>query len=207
MGAAVAIAARMLECTLDAAPGWNQLIDCLDEDPRVAAAKYESTRKKLVRIFRARGHAACEELADKVIDRVARQLGRGLVLWPGGSQGYFCRVAHFLSLEASREEARAKRALQQLRERGAEEEAVAEAGAGGEQELGALEARVHALSAEDRRLLLRYYEGEGQVRIENRRRLAAEHGMSLNTLRVRMFRLRAELERALETDSAHARSL
>jgi DNA-directed RNA polymerase specialized sigma24 family protein len=199
-GALVAIARGMLEFTQDTALGWQQLIRALDANPRLAALKYESIRRQLVRIFRERGHAACEELADRVIDRVACRLERGLILWPGKPEGYFYRVAHYMALEASRKEASARRALRHLVER----DSAAEENTGREQRLGMLEARVRALDAEDRRLLLRYYEGEGQARIQNRRRLAAELGMSLNTLRVRMHRIRAELERTLEEVQAAA---
>jgi DNA-directed RNA polymerase specialized sigma24 family protein len=185
----------MIETTQETRPLWNKLMQSLDVNPRAAAVRYESIRRKLVRIFRARGHFACEELADRVIDRVARNLGRGFEFQATGAERYFYRVAHFLSLEASREDARTRRALKELPDDGAAPEEVMRE----ERRLGILEAHVRALTVEDRRLLLAYYEGEGQARIENRRRLARESGMSLNTLRVRMHRIRAELERTLQS--------
>jgi hypothetical protein len=172
-----------------------------DANPRKAAMKYESLRRRLVRMFRAWGHVACEDLADRAIDRVVRKLDRGLTLWPGDRHGYFFRVAYFISLEDLRQNARAKRALKRLQEQGSSSEELD----GQERRLAILEAHVGSLSADERRLLLRYYEGDGQTRIQNRRLLAAEHGMTLNTLRVCVHRIRAGLDRALaEEDEADA---
>jgi hypothetical protein len=164
-----------------------------DANPRTAAMKYESLRRRLVRMFRAWGHFACEDLADRAIDRVVRKLDRGLILWPGDRNGYFFRVAYFISLEDSRQKARARRALKRLQEEGSSLEELLRQ----EQRLAILEVHVRSLSADERRLLLRYYEGDGQARIQNRRQLAEEQGMTLNTLRVCVHRIRAGLDRAL----------
>ena len=51
---------------------------------------------------------------------------------------------------------------------------------------------------ESRSLVLRYYEGERHAKIANRRRLAAELGLSDNALRSRVQRVRNGLERCVE---------
>jgi len=50
------------------------------------------------------------------------------------------------------------------------------------------------LGLEGRQLLLRYYEGEGGVRIASRRALATEMSLAPATLRIRLHRLRARVE-------------
>ncbi|HZT35185.1 MAG TPA: hypothetical protein VFA15_04640, partial [Nitrososphaera sp.] len=54
------------------------------------------------------------------------------------------------------------------------------------------------LSSKDRRLLLDYYSKDGREKIELRRRLAAELGISENALRIRLSRLRATLKGCIE---------
>jgi DNA-directed RNA polymerase specialized sigma24 family protein len=46
----------------------------------------------------------------------------------------------------------------------------------------------------NRNLILRYYQGERQNRIQNRQTMAKEFGIPLNALRNRALRLRAKLE-------------
>ena len=53
------------------------------------------------------------------------------------------------------------------------------------------------LPAEGRDLILRYYVNQGRLKIENRRRLAAELGTSEGGLRSRAQRLRDGLERCI----------
>ena len=54
------------------------------------------------------------------------------------------------------------------------------------------------LSAENRSLVLRYYEGERDTKIANRRRLAESLGLTENALRSRVQRLRDHLERCVD---------
>lgn len=55
---------------------------------------------------------------------------------------------------------------------------------------------------ESRAVLLGYYEGERQVKIANRRRLAASLGISDNALRSRVQRLRERLEHCVQACTA-----
>jgi hypothetical protein len=45
-----------------------------------------------------------------------------------------------------------------------------------------------------RELIRAYYEGEGEVKIRNRKDLAGRLEVPLNALRIRAFRLRAKIE-------------
>ena len=64
--------------------------------------------------------------------------------------------------------------------------------------LPAIQICLGRLSAGDQSLLLRYHEeSQGQARISLRENIARELGIELNALRVRVFRIRAKLERCL----------
>ncbi|MBL8114745.1 MAG: hypothetical protein JNK60_17825, partial [Acidobacteria bacterium] len=51
-------------------------------------------------------------------------------------------------------------------------------------------------------LLLRYYQGDGASRIENRKALADELHVPMNALRIRVHRLRERLERCVTAGPA-----
>jgi DNA-directed RNA polymerase specialized sigma24 family protein len=61
-----------------------------------------------------------------------------------------------------------------------------------------LERCLDELAPEDRSLVLAYEEGEKQARIQNRRRLAAELGITINALRIKVYRLHQQLEKCIE---------
>lgn len=75
-----------------------------------------------------------------------------------------------------------------------------------EQERGDGDERLHdcfekclgALKPEARELILRYYEGSGQEKINRRKQLADECSIGLNALRVRVLRTRAGLRACIE---------
>lgn len=54
------------------------------------------------------------------------------------------------------------------------------------------------LSAENRELILGYYAKEKQAKIDHRSELAQQLGISVQTLRVRVFRVRASLQDCIE---------
>lgn len=55
-----------------------------------------------------------------------------------------------------------------------------------------------ALEPPNRFLILNYYQGEGQPKIERRRGLAEELGISADALRIRAHRLRVRLEECVD---------
>ena len=54
------------------------------------------------------------------------------------------------------------------------------------------------LSAEKRDLILRYYAKEKQAKIDHRTELARQLGISVETLRVRVYRIRCAMETCIE---------
>jgi DNA-directed RNA polymerase specialized sigma24 family protein len=162
---------------------FHHLLAVLDPDPESAGRAYELLRKKLVVFFRTRCSFEPEALADEVLDRVARRLAEGE---PVRDLSSYCRgVALNVSREARRGKPLASLAgVDPPAPVASEEEPLDEP----------LRQCLAELGPGDRELVIRYYEGDGRRRIENRERLAVARGLSPNALRIRVHRLRSDLE-------------
>ncbi len=154
------------------------------------AGAYESLRRRLIQFFRLHVPADADDLADVVLDRLARRIHEGtdVASVPSYALGIARMVLH---------EARAKSARRHLAE--ADPTLVPDAGAEDDARelegvLVALRACLTAAGAAAHTLILAYYGGDGALRIATRKRLADEHGISLNALRNRALRLRDALE-------------
>jgi hypothetical protein len=174
---------------------FEGLLALLGPDRERAAERYETIRRKLTRIFAWRGFANPEELADATFDRVARKVDEGIDMHASDPYSYVHGVALRIAQEQWRAEARARRLP----------EAAAEARAAGgwprahrddedtsERRLRCLDQCLEELEESARDLLRRYHGGSD--RIEDRRALARELGISATALRLRAFRLRATVQ-------------
>jgi DNA-directed RNA polymerase specialized sigma24 family protein len=154
------------------------------------AQAYEALRRRLIQFFRLHVPAEADELADVVLDRLARRIHEGVEVAsvPSYALGIARMVLH---------EARTKAARRHIAE--ADPTLVPDEGAADEARdlehvLAALRACLDAAGTIARDLILTYYGGDGAVRIAMRKRLADEQGISLNALRNRALRLRDALE-------------
>ncbi|HWQ31589.1 MAG TPA: hypothetical protein VNQ79_01805 [Blastocatellia bacterium] len=175
------------------------LLAFLDPDPERAGAQYVRLQTKLTRFFQGRGCATAAELADETLNRAGFRLARGEQI--RALTGYLYGVArnvlrefqahhekHFLPLEelSLREHPIViPEALPELR--GAEEKV--------ETMLVCLEQCLSEMAADSRHLLLEYYQDERRARIEHRKMMAIRLGITLSTLRIRVWRIREALER------------
>lgn len=167
---------------------FDRLLSLFDADRERAGEQYEALRAKLVRLFEWRGSLAPEEHADETLNRVARKLEEGeavrdVYAFAGG-------VARLVWLEAVKRERRAREALEQMPPR---EEGTAEPDAWLECSGSCLD----KLSGEARVLVVEYYREEKGAKIEARKKLAASLGIPHGTLRLRVHRLRAQLEKCV----------
>jgi RNA polymerase sigma factor (sigma-70 family) len=62
-----------------------------------------------------------------------------------------------------------------------------------------LQSCLRKLDSEKRKLILAYYAKEKQAKIDHRHELAQRFGISVETLRVRVFRIRASIEECIES--------
>lgn len=149
-------------------------------------AEYETTRRKLVRFFDWRGALGSEDLADIVMDRVARKLAQGEQIVE--LSAYFYSVAKLVLLEGARRQARVGGEMP--------EQLAAPEGPRD----GLSECFAQCLSrqpADVRRLILDYYEEDKSAKVDHRKVLAERLGIQVNALRIRVCRIRAELEQCI----------
>jgi len=171
---------------------FDTLLDRLDTDRSQAGEKYERIRRKLIQFFGWERTPFPEEHADEALNRVARKLAGGEQI--GDLQRYLYGIARMIILEVAQQRRKSQAALVEFTHTHPVEENDPE------QELlvPILWDCLQSLPEESRDLILRYYHGERQVRIRNRKALAGELGVPLNALRNRALRLRDKLQDCVE---------
>ena len=164
---------------------FDALLDWLDSDREQAGIKYEQIRSRLIKIFTGRGCVDAEELADETINRVTRKLNEIQTEFTGDRARYFFGVANKIYLE-------------HLRKKVPQSPPPPTDSARAELEYRCLERCIEQLSQEDRELLLKDYGTKGRTQVERRKALADELGISLNALRIRVYRIRGALKECIE---------
>jgi DNA-directed RNA polymerase specialized sigma24 family protein len=169
--------------------GLDLLLAALDPDRDLAAAKLLLLRRKLLKFFAWNKVPIPEDLVDETLDRVARRLHEGdAVRHPefGAYVHGFARVV----LRESWSRPRLVRAQEgALSAAPVAEQVVAE------RRSRCLDLCLARLPPESRRLLLAYYQTEnGAAKIASHRQLAAELDVTAGNLRLKLHRLRVELE-------------
>jgi len=182
---------------------FRQLLSWLDPNQDNAGEKYEAIRRRLITFFTCHGSQAPQEHADETIDRVTRRIAGGEQVQAPDPYSYFHGVARLVMKEAWRN----ARKQESLVEDNPSPHPAVDPRADGDtrqRELLSdlrLECMQHCLASlppESRRLLVTYHQGARRQRIDNRNLLARQLGVSLNTLRIRVHRLRQELTSCAE---------
>jgi hypothetical protein len=166
---------------------WDQLLRTLDPEVAHAAARYERLRSCLIALYRGRALPDPEGLADQVFDGVARSLA-GAPERPHDVGAALREVAGRIAGEARRacrEQAIALAALPPPPAPPAPHDP--------DDPVARLCRCLDELPRTDRWSLLEYEACADGDRSRRRRALAAELGIPLNALRVRIHRLRARL--------------
>jgi DNA-directed RNA polymerase specialized sigma24 family protein len=165
---------------------FDALLDWLDSDREQAGIKYEQIRSRLIKIFTGRGCIDPEELADETINRVTTKLAEIKREFTGDPARYFFGVANMIYREY-------------LRKKPPQPPPPPTDDSGrAELEYRCLERCIEKLSEEDRALLLKDYGAKGRTQAERRKALADDLGISLNALRIRVFRIRVALKECIE---------
>jgi DNA-directed RNA polymerase specialized sigma24 family protein len=162
------------------------LLDRLSPDRDSAAARYEALRARLIRFFGWERCAASPDLADEVLNRLARRLLEGERI--ESIDRYVYGIARLVLRESVNRVQRTAAALAELR-------LVPDAGAADEAPLACVGTCLGRLSPDERAFILEYYSGDGRQRIENRKRIARRLELPVNAVRNRALRLRERLER------------
>ena len=164
---------------------FNKLLAWLDPDKNKAAERYQRIQFRLIRIFAAKGCVDPETLADETLNAVCIKIDWLLANYSGNPDLFFFGVAKKIYLEQIPKKVPAIPVVPDNTEI--------------EIRCGCLEQCLKtAASPEERGWVLRYHDGEGRQRIENRKRLADELGISINALRIRVFHIQARLRPCIE---------
>jgi DNA-directed RNA polymerase specialized sigma24 family protein len=177
----------------------NKFLDALSPDREKSAAEYEKLRTRLIRFFEWRRCSLPETRADQTIDRVMRKLDEGRVIT--NLMGFVFAVARRVAKEDWREdhpsslnddESSIPDALtaDPLKKLEIEEEP--------DRQLICFDNCLERMLPKWRNLILSYYKEDGRAKIDWRKQLAKQMGISLNVLRIRAHRIRKSLEQCIE---------
>src|SRR6185369_387480 len=155
--------------------------------------KYLEIRTNLMRFFEWRGCSFPEDHADETINRIAKRVAEGEEIL--NYSGYAMGVARLLLLEINKGRQREQQALAEI---GTSSEVYEEEPDDSESRLVCLRSCLQTLSADNRELILEYYQGEKGEKIQNRKKLMERLGIPVNTLRMRALRVRERLQGCVE---------
>lgn len=150
---------------------FDRLLAWLDRDRERAGEKYEQIRSRLIKIFTRRGCSVAEELTDETIDRVSRKVIEIADSYVGDRALYFYGVATNVHLEYVKQP-KAKPLPQPDAPEVLERNYIC------------LERCLEQLGSQHRNLVIEYYRSEKRAKIDHRRMLAGQQGISVNTLRI-----------------------
>ena len=175
-------------------PAFSRLLEWLDDGVDSDGQAYLEVRRRLVAYFGRRNRPRAEDLADETFDRIAQTLQRDGAIAVSPPAKYCYTVARFVLLEDLRREHQHtgldemswRRHLMATSPWSIE---PAESIEIQEQRLECLERRLQELSPERRALVIEYYRDARRQRIEHRRELAKQLGITINALCIRVSRI------------------
>ncbi len=169
---------------------WDLFYSWLDPNPERAEEAYKKLRQSLIKFFTKMKRQDCETLADDTIERLVQILSKSPATLSIDPFRYAVGVARCISLEHFRNHVkpRAEFSDQVL-------QTLAPATSSAEAELldRCLARCLGELDRSRRDLLLRYYHFERQDSKKIRDRIAIEMGITINSLRLKIMRIKDEL--------------
>ena len=174
---------------------FEEILAWLNPDRDVAGSIYVQLREDLTKVFTWNRCPDPEGLTDEVFDRVAKKVHNLRDTYVGDPKLYFYGVARNLIKEVP------KKIKMQMSLQGTE--LASDPRSDLEQETAAmredcLRSCLQKLSEDKRELILAYYAKDKQAKIDHRTAMAQRLGISVETLRVKAYRIRSTLEQCIE---------
>lgn len=166
---------------------FDRLLNWLDPIPECAGDRYEKIRWRLISILASRGCHVPEELADETIDRVARRVIDIRTNYVGDPALYFLGVMNNVHHEYLK-----RPALRSAIEMPVDAEAK-------ERVHLCLDKCLERLAPRARQIIERYYTADKRAKIDLRKRIAQEMGVTAANLRLRALRIRAKLQVCIDS--------
>jgi DNA-directed RNA polymerase specialized sigma24 family protein len=177
---------------------FQRLLIWLDEGANSDGQKYLEMRRRLAAYFDRKNCPMPDELADETLNRVARRLEEEGAIEGDTPASYCYIVARFVFMEHLREMQKDSTLTNHLRQQPHADHLIASEVDNEqkikEQRLSCLEQCLNRLESVSREIIARYYVGKARVKIEHRRALAEELGITMNALSIRACRIRDKLE-------------
>jgi|SRR5688500_13424153 len=170
---------------------FEEILTWLNADREVAGEMYVQLRQELARIFVWRKCADPESLTDEVFDRVARKVHVVRQTYEGDPRLYFCAVANNLVKETF------KKVGTHVPLEDVDLPSQPRTSAEDEDIDACLQCCLRKLSGDTRELIVAYYAKDKQAKIDHRQQLAQRFGISIETLRVKVYRTRESLEKCI----------
>jgi RNA polymerase sigma factor (sigma-70 family) len=174
---------------------FEEILAWLNPDRELAATMYVQLRRDLEKIFTFRGCADPEGLTDEVFDRVAKKVKEVRPTYVGDPRLYFRAVAN----NVVKEDLKKARTQVSLDESELPEPITTERVEDDTEDIEeCLHSCLQKLSAENRKLIVEYFAKEKQAKIDHRSELAKQFGISVENLRVKVYRIRVSLQGCIE---------
>ena len=174
---------------------FDEILAWLNPDRDVAGSIYVQLREDLTKVFTWNRSPDPEGSTDEVFDRVAKKVHTLRETYVGDPKLYFYGVARNLIKEIPKK-IKTQTSLQGT-------EPASDPRSEAEQETAliredCLRSCLQKLSEDKRELILAYYARDKQAKIDHRTEMAQRLGISVETLRVKAYRIRGTLEQCIE---------
>lgn len=167
----------------------DKLLERFSSDREEAGRLYEEMRVKLLRFFEYGQSRSPDADVDETFNRVTRRIDEGVEI--SNVNAYFYQTAKFVLQESKRRRDRTSLSLDDLPEPPVNPPPDDQK----EVRLTCLDTCLSELTNEDRDLILTYYREERRAKIDLRRQLADNRGITMDALRIRACRIRKRLEK------------
>lgn len=175
---------------------FEKLLGWLSEDRENAGTEYNKIREGLIRYFRFKGCSDSQTLADETLNRVAEKISvldesknvKKISIFYGFASNVF---REYLRNEQRQNEKISRFSIEQSRFAEPEDETI-------DSRIECLNKCMAKISDEEREIFVEYYGQEKEKKSAARKKIAGRLQCQLNTLQVRIFRLRSILANCIE---------
>jgi len=170
---------------------FDAMLRLFDADRDAAAIKYEALRTRLIAFFEWRGCVNAEDLSDICFDRLQNKGFSGEDI--ENPNAYTATIAQFVYREYLRSPDYRSGSFDDENETIPEPETVVYEEPD-DADLVCLDDCLNDLSPNDRQLIIEYYNTDERTMIASRKRMADAMSCTLNTLRIKVCRMKSKLE-------------
>jgi len=174
---------------------FEEILAWLNPDRDVAATMYVQLRHDLAKLFMWGRCADPEGMTDEAFDRVAKKVHDVRKSYEGDPRLYFRAVANNL-IKENLKKIKTQLSIDDVDLAGPQINEIENEVAADIEEC--LQLCLQKLGTDKRELIVAYYAKEKQAKIDCRSELAHKFGISVQTLRVRVFRIRESLAECIE---------